>query len=131
MGEKALVESQVADAAKLLEALDRTNEGPTVAVWYYYEDIDEWRLVVAGPTYDALLPKQEPVAYRKLAEALAVASLASISISDLKLLQTSSPLVQALRVLVRTPANATVRAHFTNTTLNGIFMKEMIIMRSA
>lgn len=131
MGEKALVESQIADTAKLLEALDANSAGPTVAVWYFYEDIEEWRLIVAGPTYDALLPKQEPVAYRKLAEALSASSLASVSVSDLKLLQTTSPLVQALRFLVRTPPNAAMRAHFSNTTLNGLFMKEMIIMRSA
>jgi hypothetical protein len=131
MGEKALVESQVADAARLLAALDAAGAPPTLAAWYFYEDIDEWRLIIAGPTYDALLPKQEPVAYKKLAETLSAAALGSISISDLKLLQTSSPLVQALRFLVRTPPNAATRAHFTNTTLNGIFMKEMIIMRSA
>jgi hypothetical protein len=131
MGEKALVESQMADAAKLLQVLDSAREGPTVAVWYYYEDIDEWRLIIAGPSYDALLPKQESIAYRKLAEALTKASLASVSVSDLKLLQTSSPLIQALRFLVRTPPNAIGRAHFSNTTLNGIFMKEMIIIRSA
>lgn len=131
MGEKALVESQIADTAKFLEALDASGASPTVAVWYFYEDIEEWRLIVAGPTYDALLPKQEPLAYRKLAEALSALSIASVSVSDLKLLKTSSPLVKALQFLVRTPPNAATRAHFSNTTLNGIFMKEMIIMRSA
>jgi hypothetical protein len=131
MGQKTLVESQIADSMKLLQALDAANAGPTLAVWYYYEDIEEWRLILAGPTYDALLPKQEPVAYKNLVEALTKSALASLSISDLKILQTKSPLLQALRFLVGTPPNAIMRAHFSDTTLNGIFMKEMIIMRSA
>lgn len=131
MGEKALVESQLADTKNLLEALDAAGRGPTLAVWYFYEDVDAWRLIIAGPTYDALLPKQEPVAYQGLAETLLTVAPASVSISDFKLLQTSSPLVQALRFLMRTSPNTITRAHFTNTTLNGIFMKEMIIVRSA
>lgn len=131
MGEKALVESQLADTKNLLEALDAAGRGPTLAVWYFYEDVDAWRLIIAGPSYDALLPKREPIAYQELAETLLTVGPASVSISDFKLLQTSSPLVQALRFLMRTTPNAVMRGHFTNTTLNGIFMKEMIIVRSA
>lgn len=131
MGETALVETQVADAIVLLHRLDADGKSPTLAVWYYYEDIDEWRLIIAGPTYDRLLPKQEALAYEKLAEALNAANLSSLSILTLKLLATTSPLALALRSLFRTPPQAAVRAHFTNTTLNGIFMKEMIILRSA
>jgi len=58
-------------------------------------------------------------------------SLASLTLSDVKLLSTQSPLVKALRVLLRTAATGIARAHFSNTTLNGIFIKEMIILRSA
>jgi hypothetical protein len=131
MGEAALVESRVADAIQLLQRLDAVGEGPTLAVWYYYEDVDDWRLIFAGPVYDSLLPKQEAAAYKKLAEALASASISSLSVSDLKILATTSPLALALRLLIRTPPQATARAYFSNTTLNGIFIKEMIILRAA
>jgi len=102
-----------------------------VAIWYFYDDADEWRLLLAGPAFDALLPKQEAIAYRKLAEAMSSLSLPSLGVSDLKLIETKSPLAQSLRRLVGTGPQGIVRAHFTNTTLNGIFIKEMIIMRSA
>lgn len=130
MGDTALVEGKVADAIKLLQKLDASGDGPTMAIWYFYDDADEWRLLIAGPTFDALLPKQEVVAYRKLVEAMASLSLSSLSISDLKLLETKAPLAQALRSFVRTGPQGIVRSHFTNTTLNGIFIREMIIMRS-
>ncbi len=131
MGEKALVESQIADAVHLIQKLDAEGDSPSLAAWYFYDDVDEWRLVIAGPAFDALLPKQEAVAYRKLVEAMANLSLSSLSVSDLKLVSTNSPLPQALRILIRTSSTGTGRSHFANTTLNGIFMKEMIILRSA
>lgn len=131
MGEKALVEGQVADAIQLVQKLDAEGNPPALAAWYYYDDADEWRLLVAGPTFDALLPKQEPIAYKKLVEAMAGLNLSSLTISDLKLVNTKAPLPQALRFLIGTGPTGISRAHFTNTTFNGIFMKEMIILRSA
>ena len=131
MGEKALVESQVADAIALVKELDAQRMAPSLAAWYFYDDAEEWRLLLAGPAFDELLPKQEQVAYRKLVDVMAKLSLSSLSLSDLKLLSSKSPLVQALRVLIGTPPTGIARAHFTNTSLNGIFIKEMIILRSS
>lgn len=131
MGETVLVEGKVTDAIKLIQKLDAGGDAPSMAVWYFYDDADEWRLLIAGPTFDTLLPKQEPVAYKKLVEALASLSLSSLSISDLKLVETKSPLAKSLGHLIRTDPTGITQAHFINTTLNRIFIKEMIILRSA
>lgn len=131
MGEKALVESQVADAIALIQKLDSEGSAPTLAVWYYYDDAAEWRLLIAGPMFDALLPKQESLAYRKVAEAMAATTLSSLTLSEVKIIHSKSALPQALRLLIGTDPNGIVRAHFSDTTLNGIFIKEMIVLRSA
>ena len=130
MDQKALVESQIADAILLIKKLDGDGNSPSLVAWYFYDDVDEWRLIIAGPVFDALLPKQEPVAYRKLVEAMGSLSLSSLSFSNLKLVSTNSPLPQALRFLIRTVPTGIARLQFSNTTLNGIFIKEMIILRS-
>ena len=131
MAEKTLVENQIADAISLVQKLDAEGNSPSLTAWYYYDDADEWRLLIASPAFDALLPKQELVAYRKLVEALGSLSLSSLSISDLKLVGTNSPLAQTLRFLIRTDTLGIARAHFTNTTFNGIFIKEIMILRSS
>jgi hypothetical protein len=131
MGEKALVESQVADAIALIKTLDSQGLSPTLAVWYFYDDGSEWRLIIAGPGFDTLLPKQELIAYRKIVEAMTATSISSLTISDIKLVKSDSPLPLALRSLVGTGPNGIARAYFTDTSLNGIFIKEMIILRSA
>jgi hypothetical protein len=131
MGETALVEAKVSDAVQLIHKLDALDKSPTTAAWYFYDDADEWRFLIAGPAFDALLPKQEAVAYRTTIEAMNSLSLSSLGVSDLKLIETKTPLIHSLRQLIGTATNSIVRAHFSNTTLNGIFIKEMIIMRSA
>jgi hypothetical protein len=131
MGEKTLVEDALADATKLVEQLDQLGESPTFVAWYYYADADEWRLIIASQALDALLPKQEPIAYQRVIAALAATSPASLAVSDLKVVQTTFPLLSALRFLIKTPSNGVVRAHFTDCSINGMFIKEVVILRSA
>jgi hypothetical protein len=131
MGEKVLVESKIPDTIRLIEKLDEDGNSPSLAVWYFYDDVDEWRLLIAGSVFDALLPKQEVIAYKKIIEVIASLSLSSLSVSDLKLVGTNSPLPQALRLIIRTDTTGITQAHFANTTLNGIFMKEFFVLRSS
>jgi hypothetical protein len=131
MGEKALVETKIDDSIRLIQQLDTDVNSPSLVLWYYYDDIDEWRLLIAGPTFDVLLPRQEHVAYGRLVDAMAIISPSYLSISDLKLLITTSPLANALHFLVRTNPTGISRAYFSSTTLNGIFIKDMVILRCA
>lgn len=131
MGEETLVESLLDDAAALIQKLDEVGTSPTFAAWYYYDDADEWRLLIASPTLDPLLQKHEAVAYRKVIEALSSTSPSALSISYLKLVATNYQLLQALKFLVGTEPRGIVRAHFKDCTMNGIFIKELVILRSA
>jgi len=131
MGEKTLVENQVSDAIKLIQKMDEEGKEPSFTAWYYYDDADAWRLLIASSTFDALLPKQEAVAYKYLVETMSSLALSSLTISYLKIVGTSSSLPKALRLIIQTGPKGIAPAHFTNTTINGIFMKEMVILRSS
>jgi hypothetical protein len=130
MGEEALVESQIADSIALINSLDEADK-PSIAIWYYFSDAGEWRLLIAGQSFDALLPKEEARAYQKIAEALNKAQLSSLTMSEIKLVRTDYPLLKATGHLIKTPADAIVRAHFKDTSVNGTFIKEMLILRSS
>ena len=131
MGETAVVESQIADAISLIQRLDARGDSPTLAAWYLYDDADEWRLIIAGPTFDAVLQKQEPIAYQKIVEAMSDITLTMLSISDVKLVSTKSPLPGTIRLMIGTGPTGIARAHCTSNTINGIFIKEMFVLRSA
>lgn len=131
MGEKALVENLVEEAINLIKKLDEAAIPVSFAAWYYYVDADEWRLILASSTLDALLPKEEAVAYRKVIDALSATSPSTLSASDLKVVATTYPLLQALVFLVRTGPQGIARVHCSDCTMNGIFIKEVVILRSA
>jgi hypothetical protein len=131
MGEAALVEGQIADAIALVKKLDARGDAPTLAVWYLYDDANEWRLLVAGPTFDAVLQKQEPIAYQKIVEAIADTKPTSLAVSDVKLIGSKTALPGAIRMMIGTGPTGIARAHCIANTINGIFIKEMIVIRSA
>jgi hypothetical protein len=130
MGEEALVESQIADTIALVKTLESQGDKPSSVVWYYFPDADEWRLILAGPSFDALLPKEESQAYQRIAEALSKAQVSSLTIGEIKLVSTDYPLLNAVRFLIGTAPDAMVRAHFKDNSVNGIFVKEMLVLRS-
>ncbi|MGE4244312.1 hypothetical protein [Ramlibacter sp.] len=131
MAEEALVESAVTDSVKLVEELDRRGDTPSNVLWYFFSDAETWRLLVAGETFDPFLPKDESQAYQKIARAIGSAKLTSLSIADVKLVRTDDSLLRATRFVIKTPANGVVRAHFRDNTFNGIFVKEMLVLRAA
>jgi len=131
MAEEALVESSVTDSVKLLEELDKLGDTPSNVLWYFFSDAEVWRLLVAGRTFDLLLPKDESQAYQKIARAIENANLTSLSIADVKPVRTDDPLLVATKFVIKTPANGVVRAHFRDNTFNGIFVKEMLVLRAA
>jgi hypothetical protein len=131
MAEEALVESLVADSVRLVEQLDKQGIPPSNVLWYFFSDAEEWRLLVAGPLFDSLLPKDESQAYQRLAGAIGDANLHSLTIADVKLVRTNDPVLLATKLVINTPSNGVVRAHFRDNTLNGIFVKEMLVLRAA
>jgi hypothetical protein len=131
MAEETLVESLVSDSVKLVEELDKQGDDPSNALWYYFSDAEEWRLLIAGPTFDHLLPKHEDQAYQKVATGITKADLDSLTIADVKLVRTDDPLLVATKFVMKTPAHGVVRAHFRDNTFNGIFVKEMLVLRAA
>jgi hypothetical protein len=131
MGEETLVESQISDSISLIKSLEDQGDKPSIVVWYYFPDAEEWRLLLAGPSFDALLPKEESRAYQRVAEALNRAGVKSLTIGEIKLVKTDYPLLKAMRFLIGTPPDAIVRAYFKDNSINGIFIKEMLVLRSS
>ena len=131
MAEEALVESLVKDSVTLVEELDKQGDTPTNALWYYFADAEEWRFLVAGRAFDGLLPKNEAQAYEKVGRAIAKAGLESLSIAHAQLVRTDDPLLVATKSIVKTAPDGVVRAHFRDNVFNGIFVKEMLVLRAA
>ncbi len=129
MVEEALVDSQISDSITLVKSLESQGDKPSAVVWHYFADAGEWRLLLAGPTYDRLLPKDESLAYQKVAEAFGDAQVASLTVGEVKIVRTDDVLLQAMRLLIRTGPDAIVRAHFKDNRINSVFLKEVWVLR--
>lgn len=130
MAEAAMVEGLFEESIELVSILDLGEFKPQKVFWYYYDDVGSWRLIISGMAFDVLLPKQEPHAYKVIASALNSKNLPSLSISEVKLMRSDDVLLRALSFLVKTGPDTLIRASFSDTTLNGVFIKKMIIIRS-
>jgi len=131
MDQEALVESKIEETMRLVRQLDASALKPTFAAWYLYDDANEWRFLLASPALDALLPKQEALAYRKVIDVLAQIPHDALTVSDLKLIATTDKLPTSLRMLIGTGADSITRADCRDNMLNGVFVKHVVILRSA
>jgi hypothetical protein len=131
MAETALVDGLVEESIELVKELDEGKYKPSKVIWYYYDDVDSWRLIIVNNEMDKLLPKQEPLAYKVIAEAINKVDLSSLSISEVKLMRSDDPLISTLGFLMKTGPDNFVKGNFSDTTFNGIFIKDMVILRSA
>jgi hypothetical protein len=131
MVDEILVEGFVTDAIKLVDALDKQGDNPTRVVWYYFSDAEKWQLVLAGPSFDPLLHKDQNQAYQKVATAITQANVDSLSIADVMLMRTDDKLLEATKFVIKTSPDSVVRALFRDSTFNGIFVKEMLVLRAA
>lgn len=120
-----MIESQ-----QLLRELDEAGIKPELVVWYYYDDIDDWRLILCGKNIDGYLPAKEALAYKLVAEQLAILN-SGLAVSDIKFLSTKAPLISALRFIIGTGPSDISSIYMSNTTINGIFLKDVVILRSA
>lgn len=131
MDKSTLVEAKIDSAAEFVRQLDAAGLPPKFAAWYFYDDANEWRFLLASPAFDPLLPKQEPQAYRKAVDVLSKVLNSSLSVSDLKLIPTGDRLPTSLRMLIGTGSDTIGRIDCQNNMLNGIFVKHVVILRSA
>ncbi len=58
MYKRVLVEPEIREGDRLLQALDDARFPITAAFWLYSDDADEWRLVIVSPTVSNPGPRQ-------------------------------------------------------------------------
>ncbi len=127
MAEAALVNSDIDAGRELVSLLDASGFPVTAAVWIYFPDVDEWRLVI-----------RTPKAAKNLQEALLEIAQTMddhgdlrrrIDLARLKLVPPTDKMLQAIGRVVRVDGLNTVR--FSRNVINGMFIGDALIYRLA
>ncbi|HEX3861501.1 MAG TPA: hypothetical protein VHY35_07395 [Stellaceae bacterium] len=128
MAKEALLESAIAAGKILIEELDKNDQTIDAGLWFYYPDLDQWKLLLSSKKFDATnLTKS----YTKISEILYKTDRVSqsISISDIKLLSQTDPMMKLLKKIARTEKNLN-EIRMMSSVFNGIYVEDMLIYRN-
>lgn len=119
-----VVEPEIKTGRAVTEALEETGTRVQAALWFYFSEAGEWRLVIATPLVDKVGPKR---AYAELQKTLIRKEL-DIDLRRISLVSPSNHLIQLFRSAVRTgPGLSEIR--FTGNTINNVFIEDAYIYR--
>lgn len=126
MDKAVLVEKKIADGKSLIEALDRSNFTLSGALWFYFPEAEEWRLLLVSPLVDMIGPQKS---YRIIQEVIRdFPPSFGISIIHISVRSPKDRLIQLLRIAIRTgPGIAEIR--FSRNTINNVFIEDALIYR--
>lgn len=108
-----------------LEVLDR-EKVPVDAAFWILDDDDVWRFHLHTPL---LRKNSRKAVYRKIRDAL-VNEPDTLRLREITVLPTSSELLRLLRTAISTGGAGVNEIRMTNTTINGMFIRDMLIYRS-
>ena len=94
MDKTALVVTDFAIGARILEILDQSGLKMSLAMWLWTSEYEDWRFVLASPLLDGVEPSK---AYGLVHDALAQAGLPLEYTPPLLIFRVSDPFVRALR----------------------------------
>lgn len=94
MAPAALVNLDIDDGQKVVEALDKTGNSPSVALWAKLPDYENWRLVLASKHFDQI---SQPSSYSEIIDAMDKAGIPIHRQPAIFLRSMDSPMIQALR----------------------------------
>ncbi len=120
-------EALVGTGQALVKALDKAGHPPRLAMWVHTTDVDSWKFWIV-PSKD-ISGKSE--FYRVVAAAITENGdeLASLSTSDTEFVPDSHPAAQGMWAMLR--MDGIGAAHMTGNRLNGYYLPEGIVIRSA
>jgi hypothetical protein len=125
MVETTLTPELIAAGERFVHEMEETGLRPDAVFWFYFPDVETWKLVVA----EVKLGKEGPKGiYKQLQKILAGLSgeRSVISLDDVALAKPDAPIVSLLRTAVGTgPGVSGIR--FQNNVVNGTLIEDAYI----
>lgn len=127
MVETYLTKEMIEAGAALIRKMDESSIQPDAAFWFYFPDIQAWKLVIAEVKVGRKGPKE---VYRQIQKLLGKFSkeMKGLSLDDVALTRPDAPMVALLRIAMRTgPGISGIR--FKNNVINGTLIEDAYIYR--
>ena len=130
MVETTLTDNLIRSGEDLVRRLDESDLTICAALWFYFSDLDVWRLVLGIKETDELGPKE---VYRKIQSVLHKLKKSQgqdfcLSLDEITVIEPKAPLLELLRLAVRTGDNLS-GIRFSHNAINGQLIEDAYIYR--
>ena len=126
MDTTVLVDRDIENGRRLIDDLDRSKFVLDGALWFYFAETGEWRLLLVSPLVDTIGPKRCYTVIQSAIEDLPQDF--RISLERISVISPKDNLVRLLRIAISTGRKiSTIR--FTRNTINGVFIEDALIYR--
>ena len=125
---QTLVEQSIKDGQNLVDALEKGGLEPKAAFWYFNPDLETWKLMIMLPAMDS---GDHQHAYQLVERVrMSTRPQVSISLNDIALQSSYSPLVAAVRRVVKAlPNGARKGSQYIGTNVNNQFIGDVYIYK--
>ena len=118
MYKKILVSDLIDEGKLLLEALVRNRFPIVAALWNYFPESMEWRLVIVSPIVDRDGPLR---AYTRIQRVLAKISPLHLTLSDITAIGSASQDYQTLRAIISSPGGFSTGSGASRVPQDAVF----------
>lgn len=124
-----LNEGKVTAGQTLLRRLDENGIAVDAAMWFYFSEKEDWKLVLSLPDLVAQGPQ---AAYREVQRVLSAAQPSiGLELFDVTLGRPNSEPIDAFRGVIRTQPDAIGQLRFTKCVFNGQLVEDALVYRFA
>jgi len=120
-----LVEQDIRNGTLLLRELDAAGFQVTAALWFYNEDDEEWRYIIASPSVDRHGPEY---AYSFVQNIIKTKLFDQLTLRRISMISPKNQLVKLLKNAIHIE-NGDSGLRFTRNTINGTFIEDAYIYR--
>lgn len=121
-----LVDKDIEDGRKLVEALDRSMFDLVGALWFYFSGSRDWRLLLVSPSVDSAGPRSCYKVIQSVIEDMPRDF--GISLSRISVLSPRDNIIRLLKAAIRTDRGISA-IRFTSNTINGVFIEDALVYR--
>jgi hypothetical protein len=126
MDKATLVDAQVDDGKKLIQALDAAKVDVQAAMWFYFTESNDWRLVIATPLMDVIGPmKTYEIIQNEMEKSLPDLS---VKLRNIFLVNPQHKLIRLMKIAVGTGKTIS-GIRFTQNVINNILIEDAYIYR--
>lgn len=128
MAKEILLDSDIDAGQKLIKELDASGVTLKTALWFFYPDIREWKLLLSSPDFE----KQEESnilskSYSNIFNIIREGEL-NVSLDTIKIVLSNEPLKKMFNALAHASGNNRIR--MSANYINGIYIEDALIYRN-